>query len=80
MQIIKNKKTEKVSNSSAAKMMFLSILVMVMWGSIYSFVKLGYSAFGINTSKVSEILMFAGIRFLVCGIVITAFSLIKAKG
>lgn len=79
MQIIKNKKTEKVSNSSAAKMMFLSILVMVMWGSIYSFVKLGYSAFGINTSKVSEILMFAGIRFLVCGIVITAFSLIKGE-
>ena len=52
---------------------------MVMWGSIYSCVKLGYEAFGINTSKVSEILMFAGTRFLVCGIIITAFSLIKGE-
>ena len=79
MRIIKDKKTEKDQNTLTPKMFFLAILVLIMWGSIYSCVKLGYKAFGISTSKVPEILMFAGTRFLVCGIVITAFSLIKGE-
>ena len=79
MQVIKNTKAEKSQNASASKMMFLALLVMVMWGSIYSCVKLGYKAFGTDTSKVSEILMFAGIRFLVCGALITLYSLMKGE-
>jgi drug/metabolite transporter (DMT)-like permease len=79
MQIIKDKKTKGNQNGSGFKMIFLALLVMVMWGSIYSFVKLGYKAFGTDTSNVAEILMFAGTRFLVCGFIITAFSLIKGE-
>lgn len=79
MQINKEKKAEKDANASSSKTIFLALLVMVFWGSIYSFIKLGYEAFGTDTSKVSEILMFAGTRFLVCGTVITLFSLIKGE-
>lgn len=51
---------------------------MVLWGSLFPMVKLGYGAFGI--SDVGDILAFAGMRFLVCGAIITLFSLIRNPG
>ena len=33
---------------------------MMLWGSLFPFIKLGYTAFNINTDKVPDILMFAG--------------------
>ncbi|MBO7519391.1 MAG: DMT family transporter [Clostridia bacterium] len=57
----------------------LALLSMVFWGSIFSFIKLGYKAFGINTEKPADILMFAAIRFLVCGILVCAFCFLNRK-
>lgn len=50
---------------------------MLLWGLLFPLVKLGYSVFGIE--GVGSILTFAGLRFTVCGALITAFAAIKCK-
>lgn len=67
-----------IKNKSAVTV-GLALLAMVFWGSIFSFIKLGYGAFGINTEKPADILMFAAIRFLVCGILVCAFCFLNRK-
>lgn len=57
------------------KSLYASLLVMVLWGSLFPMVKVGYGAFGI--SSVGDILAFAGMRFLICGVIITLFCLIR---
>ncbi len=51
----------------------LSLLVMLLWGSLFPAVKLGFAAFSVVTT--GDILLFAGVRFLICGAVITLFAL-----
>ena len=51
-----------------------ALFVMLLWGSLFTAVKLGYSAFEINTKFVPDILTFAGMRFTVCGVLITTFA------
>lgn len=57
------------------KALLLSIVVMILWGLLFPTVKLGYRVFGIE--RIGDTLSFAGFRFLVCGIVITAFAALK---
>ena len=57
------------------KTLIVSMAVMLLWGSLFPMVKLGYSVFGI--SALGDILAFAGMRFLICGGVITLFCLVK---
>ena len=54
-----------------------ALLVMVLWGSLFPTVKLGYGLCGVDTSSPADILLFAGIRFTVCGAVICAFSFLR---
>lgn len=61
---LKNKKTSAV----------LAILVMFFWGSLFPMIKIGYRSFGVDTSSVSSILLFAGIRFILCGMILLAAS------
>ncbi len=55
----------------------LTLLVMLLWGSLFPMVKLGYSAYEI--AGVGSILLFAGVRFTVCGAVICLFAFVKDK-
>ena len=57
------------------KGLFVSLIVMVLWGLLFPTVKLGYRVFGIET--IGDILSFAGVRFLVCGAIITVFAAIR---
>lgn len=50
------------------------MVVMLLWGSLYPAVKLGYKYLEINTGSVPDIMMFAGNRFLVCGSIITLLA------
>lgn len=59
---------------SKYKNILCAILVMVLWGSLFPLVKLGYREFGINTGYAPNIIMFAGYRFAICGFVITLFA------
>ena len=50
---------------------------MLLWGSLFPMVKLGFSAYGVEST--ADILLFAGVRFVICGGVICIFSAIKDK-
>ncbi len=60
------------------KTILLSLFVMAMWGSLYPFVKIGYIAFEIDGTDIPSILMFAGVRFAICGLI--KFSVFKIVG
>lgn len=62
---------------SKQKTLRLSLLVMLLWGSLFPTVKLGFSAFSVVST--GDILLFAGVRFLICGALITAFAFFKDK-
>lgn len=64
---------------SNLKTIFLSLLVMALWGSLFPMVKLGYRAFDISSNSVSDILMFASCRFIISGLVVSAFCLFKKE-
>ena len=57
---------------SKNKSMLYALLVMLLWGTLFPLVKLGYSAFEIKT--VPDTLLFAGVRFCVCGVVVCAIA------
>ena len=52
--------------------LILALVVMLFWGSLFPMIKIGYKAFAIDTSSPGSILLFAGVRFLICGIVLIA--------
>ena len=47
----------------------LPVIPMILWGSLFPFVKIGYDAFSINANNIGDIIMFAAMRFFVCGLV-----------
>ena len=67
-------------NKTELKTIFLSLIVMALWGSLFPCIKIGYEAFRINGSDIPSILMFAGERFTLCGIVISAIAIFKKDG
>lgn len=52
---------------------------MLLWGSLFPCVKIGYSAFNIDTSNVFNILMFAAMRFTVCGGLVTLYCILNSN-
>lgn len=58
--------------SKNAETTLSALLVMFFWGSIFPCIKVGYREFKISST--SEILLFAGTRFLICGAVILIIS------
>lgn len=59
------------------KALISSLFVMLLWGTLFPMVKKGFAAYEVET--VGDILLFAGIRFTICGAVISGFSLAKQK-
>jgi len=62
-----------------AKGLFLAVLVMACWGALFPLTKLSYAAFEIDTTSVASILLFAGARFFLCGIILCLFCLSTKK-
>ncbi len=60
-----------------SKTVLSALLVMLLWGSLFSFVKLGYGAYGIAST--GDILFFAGVRFLICGAIICVFAFLRNR-
>ena len=59
------------------KTIWLALLTMLLWGSLFPMVKLGFSAYGVEST--ADILLFAGIRFVICGMVICILAAVKDK-
>lgn len=57
---------------SKNKNMWSALLVMFLWGLLFPLVKLGFSACGVETT--ADIMLFAGLRFVICGGIITAYA------
>lgn len=53
----------------------LGLIVMLLWGSLFPFVKYGYRVFEIDTSFPPNLILFAGVRFLVSGALLSASCL-----
>lgn len=64
---------------SKKRTVILSMTVMALWGSLFPCIKIGYEAFNIGSTSVAEILMFAAMRFTVCGFSVTLFCICKRK-
>ena len=62
---------------SKTKTVILALVTMLLWGSLFAVVKLGFKLFEVNS--VADKLLFAGIRFLIGGIIICSFVGIKQK-
>jgi drug/metabolite transporter (DMT)-like permease len=62
---------------SKTKTVLLALLTMLLWGSLFPMVKLGFASYGV--SGTADILLFAGIRFIICGAAISIFAAVKDK-
>lgn len=51
----------------------------VLWGSAFPCVKIGYNYFNIRSDDIFSQMLFAGVRFLIAGILIIAFGSITEK-
>ncbi len=58
----------------------LALLGMFFWGSLYPAVKLGYRVFSMDTGRVANVILFAGVRFLVCGAVLVLLPGVRRQG
>ena len=59
------------------KMMAKALLVMVLWGALFPLVKLGFRTYSVITT--GDILLFAGIRFTVCGLLISGWTFARKR-
>ena len=51
----------------------------MLWGSAFPFIKIGYQLFSVNTQSIPSILLFAGLRFTISGIVLLLVGSITQK-
>lgn len=72
-------KLHKTENRNNIYGIFLALIVMALWGSLFPFIKLGYQSFKIDTAFIPNLILFAGVRFLVCGVGITDYSAAKKE-
>ena len=62
---------------SKNKSILYALFVMLLWGTLFPVVKLGYSAYNIATT--GDIIFFAGVRFTICGALICLYAFITDK-
>ena len=63
-------KSNLFSNKVTA--VLLAVIVSVLWGTLFPMIKIGYKVFEIDTTEVASILLFAGVRFLISGVILVA--------
>ena len=56
-----------------------AILCCVLWGSAFPCVKIGYKLFQIDTSSVPSLILFAGTRFSLAGVMVIIFGSVSKK-
>ena len=57
----------------------IPLIPMILWGSLFPMIKIGYEAFCIDETNVGDIIMFASLRFAVCGALLCIISMLKAE-
>lgn len=64
---------------SKIKNLFIMLIPLALWGSLYPFVKIGYDVFGMDATSIPDILMFAGYRFTVCGTIVCGICFLRKE-
>jgi len=57
----------------------LALVVCALWGSLFPLIKVGYDAFGISGSDIPSVILFAGSRFVICGLILIVMESIRGK-
>ena len=72
-------KKSDVLFSNKITSIIIAVIVCALWGSLYPFIKIGYSAFDIAGKDIPTIMLFAGWRFTISGFLLFAAFCIKEK-
>lgn len=56
-----------------------AIICCILWGSAFPCVKIGYTLFSVDTNHVPSIILFAGLRFTLAGLLVIIFGCIQQK-
>ena len=70
--------TEKILKGNVTGVI-AALFVCALWGSLFPMIKVSYTAFEMNANDIPAILLFAGVRFFVSGILIFLFRSVKRK-
>ena len=62
-----------------ASVFFLAFFCCALWGSAAPFIKFGYTSFSIETNAIDQILMFAGFRFSLAGVLVIAIGSVVCR-
>lgn len=65
--------------SNKVTAVLLAAVVSMLWGTLFPMIKIGYKTFEIDNTEVASILLFAGVRFLISGIILVAMCSTKNK-
>ena len=65
--------------NSTLAIFLLASLSCFLWGSATPSIKKGYELFAIDSSRTLDIILFAGIRFFLAGILVILFHSIASK-
>lgn len=57
----------------------LAIFCCVLWGSAFPCVKIGYTLFDINRDSAPSLMLFAGVRFTLAGVLVITFGSIQRR-
>lgn len=57
----------------------LAVISCILWGSAYPAIKIGYSLFNISSADAGSKLVFAGYRFVLAGILVLVFQIIRQE-
>ena len=57
----------------------LALVVCALWGSLFPLIKVGYEAFGISGSDIPSVILFAGSRFVICGLILIIMESIRGR-
>lgn len=71
----------KISNSvhNRAAVFLPAIFCCILWGSITPVLKLSYSLFHLSTGDIPALTVFAGVRYILCGLIGIGFGTVKNK-
>lgn len=69
----------KTNTKNKIKTVALALLVMAIWGLLYPVMKMSYGAFRIAADDIPTIILFAGVRFALCGAGLAIISAIRDK-
>ena len=59
--------------------LIIPLIPMILWVSLFPMIKIGYDAFGIEGTSIADILMFASLRFSICGVLLCVWSYFKKE-